>query len=80
MKLNNNVYLIVAYCHKQGQQLCIIYYLSSPLVGKRDIVVTILVRCMCVRPSGFVWTLPCTIMYGFQNNLAQLLPLRRSAI
>ena len=51
MKLNNNVYLIVAYCHKQGQQLCIIYFLSSPLVGKRDIVVTILVRCMCVRLS-----------------------------
>ena len=25
-------------------------FLSSPLAGKRDIVVTILVRCMCVRP------------------------------
>ena len=24
-------------------------FLSSPLAGKRDIVVTILVRCMCVR-------------------------------
>ena len=26
-------------------------FLSSPLAGKRDIVVTILVRCTCVRPS-----------------------------
>ena len=25
-------------------------FLSSPLAGKRDIVVTILVWCMCVRP------------------------------
>ena len=25
-------------------------FLSSPLAGKRDIVVTIFVRCMCVRP------------------------------
>ena len=24
--------------------------MSSPLAGKRDIAVTILVRCMCVRP------------------------------
>ena len=59
--------------------------LSVPLAGKRDIVVTILVRCMCVRPcasasvrpSGFVRTITCTIMHGFQNNLAQLLPVRR---
>ena len=27
----------------------LIRFLSSPLAGKRDIVVTILVRCMCVR-------------------------------
>ena len=54
-------------------------FLSSPLAGKRDIVVTILLRCMCVRlcvhPSGFVRTITFTIMHGFQNNLAQLLPL-----
>ena len=25
-------------------------FLSSPLAGKQDIVVTILVRCMCMRP------------------------------
>ena len=25
-------------------------FLSSPLAGKRDIVVTIFVRCMCMRP------------------------------
>ena len=33
----------------------------------------------CVRPdlSGFV---TCTIMHGFQNNLAQLLPLRRRSV
>ena len=45
-------------------------FLSSPLAGKRDIVVTIFVRCMCVRPSRFVWTITCTLMHGFQNNLA----------
>ena len=50
---------------------------SSLLVGKRDIVVPILVWCMCVRPSGFVRTIACTIMCGFQNNLAQLLSLKR---
>ena len=62
--------------------LPLIIFLSSPLTGKRDIVVTILIRCMCVRPcirasvrgpSGFVRTITCTIMHGFQNNLAQLL-------
>ena len=55
-------------------------FLSSPLEGKRDTVVTILVWCMCVHPFGFVWTITCTIMHGFQNNLAQFLFLRRSAI
>ena len=30
-----------------------------------------------VHPSGFVLTISCTIMHGFQNNLAQLLLLRR---
>ena len=53
------------------------YFLSSLLAGKRDIVVTILVRCMSVRLSEFVWTIACTTMHGFQNNLAPLLPLRR---
>ena len=60
---------------------CLASFLSSPLAGKRDIVVTIFVWCMCVcpcvHPSGFVLTITCTIMHGFQNNLAQLLPLRR---
>ena len=28
----------------------LLYFLSSPLASKRDIVVTILVRCMCMRP------------------------------
>ena len=36
-------------------------FFSSPLAGKRGIVVTIFVRCMCVRPSvppsGFVLTI-----------------------
>ena len=58
----------------------LIIYLSSPLPSKRDIV-TIFDRCMCVRPSRFVRTITCTIMQRFQNNMAQLLPLRkRSAI
>ena len=30
--------------------IIIILLLSSPLAGKQDIVVKILVRCMCVRP------------------------------
>ena len=34
-----------------------------------------------MHPSGFVQTITCTINNGFQNNLAQLLPLRgRNAI
>ena len=33
--------------HYLGYSSCI---LSSPLAGKQDIVVIILVRCMCVRP------------------------------
>ena len=52
-------------------------FLSSPLSGKRDVVVTIFVRGMSVRPSGFVQTITCTVMHGFRNNLAQLLSLRR---
>ena len=60
-------------------------FFSSPLAGKRNIVVAILVWCKCVRscvcasvrPCEFVRTITCTIMHGFQNNVAQLLPLRR---
>ena len=62
-------------------------FLSSPLAVKQDIAAAIFVRCMCVcvcvcvsacgRPSGFVWTITSTFMHGFQNNLAQLLYLRR---
>ena len=45
------------------------FFLLSPLAVKRDIAVTILLRCMCVRvacmhacvwPSGFVWTITLT--------------------
>ena len=32
------------------EKLFLMMFLSSPLAGKGDIVVTILVRCMCVRP------------------------------
>ena len=32
---------------------------------------------VCMRLSGFVRTITCTIMHGFQNSLAQFLPLRR---
>ena len=53
------------------------WFLSSPLAGKLDTVVTIFVRCVSVHPSGFVRTITCTRMHGFQNNLAQLLPFRR---
>ena len=41
--------------------------------------VTIFIWCMCmpayVHPSGFVRAITYTFMHGFQNNLAQLLPL-----
>ena len=45
-------------------------FFSSPLAGKRDIVVTILFGvCACVSasvcPSGFLRTISCTIMHGF---------------
>ena len=57
-------------------------FLSSPLAGKGGIVVKIFIGvCACVsvsvRPSGFVRTITGTYMYGFRNNLAQLLSLRR---
>ena len=56
------------------------------LTVKRDIAVTILLRCMCVcvwmcaciRLSGFVRAITPTFMDGFQNYLTQLLSLRRS--
>ena len=58
-----------------------LYIILLSLAGKRDIGVTILAWCMCFRASvrlpRFVRTITCTIMHGFQNNLAQLLPLRR---
>ena len=31
------------------KEFCHLLFLSSPLAGKRDLVVIILVRCMCVR-------------------------------
>ena len=44
--------------------------------GERYIVVTMTVRCMCVRqcvrPSEIVRTITSTIVVGFQNNLTQL--------
>ena len=36
-----------------------ILFLSSPLADKRDIVVTSLVRCMCVRPCIRASVRPC---------------------
>ena len=33
-----------------------------------------------VRASKFVQTITCMIMHGFQNNLAQLLPLRGAEV
>ena len=58
----------------------------EPACSERDIVVTTLVLCMCVRcachmctcvvrPSGIVWAITCTFMHGFQNKLAQLFAL-----
>ena len=34
-------------------------FLSRPLAGKRDIVVTILVRCMCMRPCIYASVRQC---------------------
>ena len=51
-------------------------FLSSPLAVKRNILFTILLRCMCVHErvhsSRFV-------LAGFQNYVTQLLSLRSSA-
>ena len=44
---------------------------------KRDIAVTIVLRCVCVRACGFVRAVTPTFMDGFQNDLTQLLSLRR---
>ena len=33
-------------------------------------------HALCLRPSGFVWAIPCIFVHGFQNNLAQLVSLR----
>ena len=44
----------------------------EPACGERDEIVTISVRYMCVRPSGFVQAITCTFVHGFQNKLAQL--------
>ena len=33
----------------------------------------------CVRPSGFVRVITSTFMHGFQNNLTQLLFLRKGS-
>ena len=49
----------------------------SPLVVSKT-VVTISVLCMCLHfvlcvymcPSGFVWAMTCTVVHGFQNNVA----------
>ena len=71
---------VVATLHLSPQRN---YFLSSLLAVKRDIAVTILVRCMCVSvcvfPSGFVRAITPTFMHGFQNVLAQLLSLRRGS-
>ena len=57
-----------------------------PFAVKRDIAITIFVcvsACVsaCVRPSvrssGFALAITSTFMHGFQNNLTQLLSLRR---
>ena len=31
-------------------------------------------HALCVHMSGFVWTITCTFVHGFQNNLAQSSP------
>ena len=56
----------------------------EPACGEQDIVVKFCsvcacVMCACVHLFGFVWAITWTFMYGFQNNLAQLL-FSRSAI
>ena len=56
------------------------YLFVEPACGEQDIVVTTLVRCMCMG-AGFVRAITSTFKDGFQNNFAQLFSLRsRSAI
>ena len=56
----------------------------KPTCSERDIVATTSVRCVCVvcmHSSGFVQSITCTFVLGFQNKLAQLFSLKsRSAI
>ena len=50
-------------------------FLSSPLAVKRDIAVSILLWCMCVRASvRFVRAITTTFMHGFQNFLHTCCP------
>ena len=58
----------------------IVPFLLSLFAIKRDIAVTILLRCMCMHVCmhaclcpGFVWVVALTFMHGFQNDLTQLL-------
>ena len=64
--------------------LCSIYYAFLSFYDyTMQYYIMRVIACVCacvnafVRPSGFVRPITCTIMHGFQNNLAQLLPLRR---
>ena len=54
----------------------IILLLSRLLAVKRDIAISIFVQCMCASVRIFR-PITSALMHGFQNNLAQLLSLRR---
>ena len=55
----------------------------EPACGERDIhcscynFISVHVRALCVRLSGFVQTITSTFMHGFQNNLAQFVLLEK---
>ena len=53
----------------------------EPACDERDVIVTISIRCICVRwacvrPSEFVRAITSTFMHGFQKYLGQLFSLR----
>ena len=93
--LGGSLYASIEYKYSQTLGFALEYkheygsFLSSPLAVKRDIAVTILLRCMCVRVCMHACVRMSVriclghnsyFMHGFQNYLTQFLFLRRSSV
>ena len=62
-----------------GHYLCLSDTIfDEPTCGKRDILFTVSVQCMCMSCAcvhssiRICLAITCTFMHGFQNNLVQL--------